>query len=89
MISIPRLFIVDIIDKGGDWEKRNRFAVLSGLAAIMKRDIPKATKLFLQTVKTFTSYDIITYDDFARYTCILSMLTLNRKYISSIIFPFP
>lgn len=73
----------DLIEKGGDWEKRNRFSVLKAIAHMMKRELTEASTLLLGTVKTFTSYDVISYDTFCQYTCILGMLSLPRAKIKA------
>ena len=42
------------------------------------RDFKKAAGLFLDTVATFTSYELMDYPSFVTYTVICSMIALDR-----------
>ena len=42
------------------------FQVYDGLYAIAVRDFGKAAKLFLETVSTFTSYELMDYTQFVK-----------------------
>ena len=67
-----------LIEEGGDWDRRNRLKVYTGLYALMKRDFKGAAKQFLDTVATFTSYELMNYDTFVVYTVFCAMLALPR-----------
>jgi 26S proteasome regulatory subunit N7 len=67
-----------LIEEGGDWDRRNRLKVYHGLHAIMLRDFKTASKQFLDTVATFTSYELMDYDMFVAYTVFVTMLALPR-----------
>lgn len=43
------------------------------------RDFKTAADLFLETISTFTSYELMDYVDFVRYTVIVSMFALPRN----------
>ena len=53
------------------------------------RDIKNASSLFLECVSTFTSTEIISYQELVRYTVLTSMITLDRvnlkKKVKSIV----
>ena len=51
----------------GDWDRRNRLKVYEGLYAMSIRDFLKAANLFLETISTFTSYELMDYDLFVKY----------------------
>ena len=51
----------------GDWDRRNRLKVYEGLYAMSIRDFLKAANLFLDTISTFTSYELMDYDVFVKY----------------------
>merc|ERR1711894_659725 len=53
-----------LIDEGGDWDRRNRLKVYRGLYMMSIRDFKTAAKLFLDTVATFTSYELMDYQTF-------------------------
>lgn len=68
-----------LIEEGGDWDRRNRLKVYQGLYSIAIRDFKKAAQLFLDTVSTFTSYELMDYTTFVRYTVYMSMFALPRN----------
>ena len=43
-----------MLEEGGDWDRRNRLKVYEGLYAMAVRDFSSAAKLFLDAVSTFT-----------------------------------
>merc|ERR1711864_33245 len=45
-----------MLEEGGDWDRRNRLKVYEGLYAMSVRDFSLAAKLFLDAISTFTSY---------------------------------
>lgn len=69
----------ELIELGGDWDRRNRLKVYSGLYAMSVRKFAEAATNFLDTVSTFTSYELMDYMTFIKYTIISSMLALDRK----------
>ena len=76
---MPRLiFLSSLIDEGGDWDRRNRLKVYRGIYCMSIRDFKKAANLFLDTVATFTSYELMDYPAFVTYTVICSMIALER-----------
>jgi 26S proteasome regulatory subunit N7 len=67
-----------LVDEGGDWDRRNRMKVYQGLRAMSIRDFKSAAELFLDTVATFTSYELMDYQTFVTYTVICSLVALER-----------
>uniref|UniRef100_A0A8C6PYT1 26S proteasome non-ATPase regulatory subunit 6 n=1 Tax=Nothobranchius furzeri TaxID=105023 RepID=A0A8C6PYT1_NOTFU len=57
-----------LIEEGGDWDRRNRLKVYQGLYCVAIRDFKQAAELFLDTVSTFTSYELMDYKTFVTYT---------------------
>jgi len=68
-----------LIEEGGDWDRRNRLKVYQGMYAMAIRDFKTAADLFLETISTFTSYELMDYIDFVKYTVIVSMFALPRN----------
>merc|ERR1711894_828256 len=66
-----------LIDEGGDWDRRNRLKVYRGLYMSI-RDFKTAAKLFLDTVATFTSYELMDYQTFVTYTVLCGIIALDR-----------
>ena len=50
-----------MLEEGGDWDRRNRLKVYEGLYAMSVRDFKLSAKLFLDAILTFTSYELIDY----------------------------
>nr|CAB3265245.1 26S proteasome non-ATPase regulatory subunit 6 [Phallusia mammillata] len=70
-----------LIEEGGDWDRRNRLKVYQGLYSIAIRDFKSAATLFLETVSTFTSYELMDYETFVTYTVYVSMMALDRPQL--------
>ena len=67
-----------MLEEGGDWDRRNRLKVYEGLYAMSVRDFAAGAKLFLDAVSTFTSYELMDYVKFVEYTVWISVLALDR-----------
>jgi len=68
----------ELIESGGDWDRKNRLKVYNGLYQMSIRNFAKAAELFLDTVATFTSYELMSYQTFVTYTVYCSMIALAR-----------
>lgn len=67
-----------LIEEGGDWDRRNRLRVYQGLYCLAIRDFKTAAQLFLDTVSTFTCYELCDYKTFVTYTVLCSLISLER-----------
>lgn len=67
-----------MIEEGGDWERRNRLKVYEGVYLMTIRNFKGAAKLFLESISTFSAYELMSYTDFIRYAVIVSMISLDR-----------
>lgn len=67
-----------LIEEGGDWDRRNRLKVYQGVYCMAIRDFKNAATFFLDTVSTFTSYELMDYKTFVTYTVICCMISLPR-----------
>lgn len=52
--------------------------VYQGLYCLAVRDFKEAAELFLDTVSTFTSYELMDYKTFVTFTVYVSMIALKR-----------
>jgi len=68
-----------LIEEGGDWDRRNRLKVYEGVYSMAVRDFKKAATLFLDTISTFTSYELMDYSRFVSYTVLVCMIALPRN----------
>ena len=70
-----------MIDKGGDWDRRNRFIVYNGVHFFRIRNFKDAAKGFLDAIATFTANEIFNYERLVYYTIISSVVSLDRVSI--------
>eukprot|EP00262_Sarcandra_glabra_P014785 TRINITY_DN4395_c0_g1_i2.p1 TRINITY_DN4395_c0_g1~~TRINITY_DN4395_c0_g1_i2.p1 ORF type:complete len:387 (+),score=62.11 TRINITY_DN4395_c0_g1_i2:141-1301(+) len=68
----------NLFEEGGDWERKNRLEVYEGLYCMSTRNFKKAADLFLDSISTFTTYELFTYDTFIFYTVLTSVISLDR-----------
>jgi len=67
-----------LIEEGGDWDRRNRLRVYQGFYCLAIRDFKQAASFFLDTISTFTCYELTDYKTFVSYTVLCSMISLPR-----------
>ncbi|KAG8082421.1 hypothetical protein GUJ93_ZPchr0014g47324 [Zizania palustris] len=67
-----------LFEEGGDWERKNRLKVYEGLYCMATRNFKKAASLFLDSISTFTTYELFPYDTFIFYTVLTSVISLDR-----------
>ncbi|XP_065674417.1 26S proteasome non-ATPase regulatory subunit 6 isoform X5 [Hydra vulgaris] len=67
-----------LIEEGGDWDRRNRLKVYKGYYSLTVRDFKTASLNFLESISTFTSYELMSYKKFVEYTVLLSIISLKR-----------
>ncbi|TFY83055.1 hypothetical protein EWM64_g957 [Hericium alpestre] len=67
-----------LIEKGGDWDRRNRLKVYRGLHLLSIRQFKPAGELFIDALSTFTATELVPYNDFVALTIIAGALTLSR-----------
>lgn len=67
-----------LFEEGGDWERKNRLKVYEGLYCMSTRNFKKAADLFLDSISTFTTYELFPYDTFIFYTVLTSIISLDR-----------
>ena len=69
---------VEMMEAGGDWDRRNRLKAYRARHCCSVRDFKMASELFLQTVSTFTSTELMDYKTLVELTTLVSVLTLPR-----------
>lgn len=79
----------EMIEKGGDWERRNRFKAYKGIHLMAIRNFQEASELLVDSLTTFTALEIASYEDIAVYATICGVLSLNRNDLKSKIIDSP
>ncbi|ODV78352.1 PCI-domain-containing protein [Suhomyces tanzawaensis NRRL Y-17324] len=67
-----------LIEKGGDWERRNRYKTYHGIYLMATRNFAEASKLLTDSLATFTSTELCSYEQVAYYAIVCGVLTLGR-----------
>jgi len=67
-----------LIEEGGDWDRRNRLKVYQGYYNMTVRKFKDATDKFLDSISTFTCYELMEYKKFVNYTVLVSIIALKR-----------
>jgi len=67
-----------MVEKGGDWERRNLLHIYQATFHLINREFKEASKLFLDSVATFTCYDLYDYNTFVFYAVLTSLVSLER-----------
>jgi len=67
------------LEKGGDWERKNKLKVYEGLYAIQTRDFKKAARLLIDATATFTATELMSTKNFILYCVICAMVGMSRK----------
>ncbi|GAA5894965.1 hypothetical protein JCM8208_000075 [Rhodotorula glutinis] len=68
-----------LVDEGGDWDRRNRLKVYTGVHLLSIRNFTKAADLLLDALPTFTATELIPYDDFVTLCVLAGVFSLERK----------
>lgn len=71
----------ELIEKGGDWERRNRLKVYEALYLMAKRDFSGAAELLLDSVATFTCTELCSYEKMVWYAILCATLTQPRSVL--------
>ncbi|SBT71390.1 26S proteasome regulatory subunit RPN7, putative [Plasmodium malariae] len=69
------------MEKGGDWERKNKLKIYEALNYIMIRNFPEASKILIDAASTFTATEIISYDEIIFYVVILGIMTEERTVL--------
>lgn len=70
--------VKQLIDRGGDWERRNRFKTYNGLHLMSTRKFTEAAELLIDSLATFTSTEISTYEEIVEYAVLCGAIALDR-----------
>ncbi|GAA6051772.1 hypothetical protein JCM3770_004964 [Rhodotorula araucariae] len=68
-----------LVDEGGDWDRRNRLKVYTGVHLLAIRNFRKGAELLLDALPTFTATELIPYDDFVTLCVLAGVFALERK----------
>jgi len=78
-----------LIEKGGDWDRRNRLKVYEGIYLLSKRQFKEACKMLIDGLATFTCTELMEYKKFVWYVVLTASLILDRPALKSSIINAP
>ncbi|KAI0104563.1 PCI-domain-containing protein [Daldinia grandis] len=67
-----------LVESGGDWDRRNRLKAYEGLHLLTVRSYNLAAPLLLDSLSTFTSYELCTYSSLVVYSVLAGSVSLKR-----------
>ncbi|ORY34218.1 26S proteasome subunit RPN7-domain-containing protein [Naematelia encephala] len=73
----------DLIDSGGDWDRRNRLKVYRALHHLSIRDFKEAADLLIDSLSTFTATELMDYDEFVALTVLAAGVGCDRKGVKT------
>lgn len=79
----------DLVDKGGDWDRRNRLSIYKAMHEIRIRNFKAAAQALLKAIQTFTAYEICDYKTFIFYTVCTCVPTMDRKTLKEKVIDSP
>jgi 26S proteasome regulatory subunit N7 len=67
-----------LVESGGDWDRRNRLKAYQGLHLLTVRSYSAAAPLLLDSLSTFTSYELCNYSSLVVYAVLAGSVSLKR-----------
>ncbi|KAK4229356.1 26S proteasome subunit RPN7-domain-containing protein [Podospora fimiseda] len=67
-----------LVEGGGDWDRRNRLKAYEGLYLLTVRSYNLGAPLLLDSLSTFTSYELCTYSNLVVYAVLAGSVSLKR-----------
>ncbi|KIW04164.1 uncharacterized protein PV09_04480 [Verruconis gallopava] len=67
-----------LVESGGDWDRRNRLKAYTGLHSLTVRSYNIAAPLLLDSLSTFTSYELCNYSSLVVYAVLAGSVALKR-----------
>jgi 26S proteasome regulatory subunit N7 len=67
-----------LVESGGDWDRRNRLKAYQGLHLLTVRQYSAAAPLLLDSLSTFTSYELCNYSSLVVYAVLAGSVALKR-----------
>lgn len=68
----------ELVENGGDWDRRNRLKAYQGLHLLTIRSYSLAAPLLLDSLSTFTSYELCSYSSLVVYAVLAGSVSLKR-----------
>lgn len=70
-----------VIEKGGDWDRRNRLKAYQAMSYLCSRDLKSASTLLVEGIATFSCVELCEYSEFITYAIVTNLLYLKRTEV--------
>jgi len=87
--SSPQVDWSRLIDSGGDWDRRNRLKAYNGIYLLSIRSFSPAADLLLDVLSTFTSTELMEFEDVVMYAVLAGTISLSRVDLKTKVLPKP
>ena len=78
-----------LVESGGDWDRRNRLKAYQGLHLLTTRSYNLAAPLLLDSLSTFTSYELCSYSSLVVYSVLAGSISLKRVDFKTKVYDAP
>lgn len=78
-----------LVESGGDWDRRNRLKAYQGLHLLTIRSYNLAAPLLLDSLSTFTSYELCSYSSLVVYSVLAGAESLKRVDFKTKVYDAP
>ena len=72
-----------LLNEGGDWERKNRLKVYEAVTLMATRNFKQAAELLLESIATFTTNELMSYNTFVFYTVLTALTSLERPVLKT------
>ena len=73
----------NLLNEGGDWERKNRLKVYEAVTLMATRNFKQAAELLLESIATFTTNELMSYNTFVFYTVLTALTSLDRPVLKA------
>jgi len=78
-----------LLEKGADWDRKNRLKVYEGIQALRHRDFKAAAEHFLDTVSTYSSDEMFGHCEFVALSTAVALPVLERGKLNAKLLSVP
>lgn len=76
---------ISVVEHGCDWDRRNKFKVYQGLVEMLRKNYYDAGKYFIDSLATFESKELMSYEKCVFYGIFNSLLSFKRIELKEVI----
>lgn len=78
-----------LLEKGADWDRKNRLKVYEGVQALRRRDFQTAAGHFLDTISTYSCDELFEHPEFVALSTAVGLPVLDREQLNKKLLSVP